>query len=277
MAIDELKLALLLLLVFCVCSSLAEAEIPVLTAKAEAVTKEKQAFERIVLSKDDALKMFADNPFKVQLISTKIPDGGYTTAYRCGPLIDLCRGPHVPTTASIKAFEVLRASASYWLGNAQNDSLQRVYGISFPDAKQLKQYKHMVEEAKKRDHRVLGTKQDLFFFHELSPGSCFFMPHGARIYNKLMEFIRGEYRKRGYDEVITPNMFNIDLWRISGHAGEQRNPRAAESSIPLAFVFLLASCFHDTPYLLVFPSLQTTTLRTCSPSTSRGRTSASSP
>lgn len=160
-------------------------EMPGITSKAEAVVKEKQAFERIVLTKEEALRMFADNPFKVQLISTKIPDGGYTTAYRCGPLIDLCRGPHVPTTGAIKAFEALRASSSYWLGSTDNDSLQRVYGISFPDAKQLRQYKTMVEEAKKRDHRVLGTKQELFFFHDLSPGCCFFLPHGARVYNKV--------------------------------------------------------------------------------------------
>ena len=199
-------------------NTLAEPDFAAINAKAEAIAKEKQAFERLVLTKDEALRMFADNVFKSQLIAAKIPDGGYTTAYRCGPLIDLCRGPHVPTTASIKAFEVMRASAAYWLGNAANDSLQRVYGVSFPDAKQLKAHKHMLEEAKKRDHRVIGSKQELFFFHELSPGSCFFLPHGARIYNKLMDFIRAEYRKRGYTEVISPNMFNIDLWRISGHA-----------------------------------------------------------
>ena len=187
-------------------------------AKAEAVCKEKQPFERIVLTKDQALRLFADNPFKVQLISTKIPDGGYTTAYRCGPLIDLCRGPHVPTTGAIKAFEVTKTSSAYWLGNVDNDTLQRVYGVSFPDPKQMKAYLLMVEEAKKRDHRVLGIKQELFFFHDLSPGSCFFMPHGARIYNKLMDHIKKQYRVRGYHEVVTPNMFNIDLWRISGHA-----------------------------------------------------------
>jgi threonyl-tRNA synthetase len=199
-------------------NTLAEPDFAAINAKAEAIAKEKQAFERLVLTKAEALRMFADNVFKSQLIAAKIPDGGYTTAYRCGPLIDLCRGPHVPSTAAIKAFEVMRTSAAYWLGNAANDSLQRVYGVSFPDAKQLKAHKHMLEEAKKRDHRVIGGKQDLFFFHELSPGSCFFLPHGARIYNKLMDFIRAEYRKRGYTEVITPNMFNIDLWRISGHA-----------------------------------------------------------
>lgn len=123
------------------CSSLPDSEFPAIQSKAEAIAKEKQPFERIVLSKEQALRMFSDNPFKVALITAKIPDGGYTTAYRCGPLIDLCRGPHVPTTAAIKSFEVLRTSAAYWLGNAANDSLQRVYGISFPDAKQLKAYK----------------------------------------------------------------------------------------------------------------------------------------
>jgi threonyl-tRNA synthetase len=82
----------------------------------------------------------------------------------------------------------------------------------------MQAHKHMLEEAKARDHRVLGTKYELFFFHELSPGSCFFLPHGARVYNKLQALIRTEYRKRGYDEVVTPNMFNIDLWKISGHA-----------------------------------------------------------
>jgi threonyl-tRNA synthetase len=198
--------------------SITDADYPALNSKAEAIAKEKQPFERIVLTKEQALRMFADNPFKTQIIQNKIPDGGYTTAYRCGPLIDLCMGPHVPSTGAIKAFEVTKNSAAYWLGNKENDSLQRVYGISFPDAKQLKAYKVMVEEAKKRDHRVLGTKQELFFFHELSPGSCFFLPHGTRIYNRLMEYIKRQYVKRGYHEVVTPNMFNLDLWRISGHA-----------------------------------------------------------
>jgi len=197
---------------------ISEHEFPSIKSKGEEIVKAKQPFERIVLTKSQALRLFADNPFKVQLISTKIPDGGYTTAYRCGPLIDLCRGPHVPTTASVKAFEVLRSSACYWLGNVENDSLQRVYGISFPDNKLLKAHLLMLEEAKKRDHRLIGMKQELFFFHELSPGSCFFLPHGARIYNKLMEHIKVGYRERGFNEVVTPNMYNIDLWRISGHA-----------------------------------------------------------
>ena len=199
-------------------STLGEKDYKPINDRAEAITKEKQPFERIVLTKAQALDMFSDNPFKSAIIAAKIPDGGYTTAYRCGPLIDLCRGPHVPTTGAIKAFEVTKNSASFWLGDTDNDALQRVYGVSFPDAKAMRVYKTMVEEAKKRDHRLLGSLQELYFFHELSPGSAFFQPHGTRIYNKLMSYIRGQYISRGYQEVVTPNMYNIDLWRISGHA-----------------------------------------------------------
>ena len=112
---------------------------------------------------------------------------------------------------------VLQNSSTYWEGNSEAESLQRIYGISFPDSKQLKEWKHLQEEAAKRDHRKLGRDQDLFFFHELSPGSCFFLPHGAHIYNTLVDFIRGEYRKRGYQEVVSPNIYNSKLWVTSGH------------------------------------------------------------
>eukprot|EP00742_Colponemidia_sp_Colp-10_P004829 GILJ01005155.1.p1 GENE.GILJ01005155.1~~GILJ01005155.1.p1 ORF type:complete len:972 (-),score=201.07 GILJ01005155.1:109-2988(-) len=190
---------------------------PQIEEKATAIAAEKQAFERIVLSKEQALEMFKHNPFKTEIISTKIPDGGKTTAYRCGPLIDLCRGPHVPHTGRVKAFAVTKNSAAYWLGKAENDTLQRVYGISFPDKKQLTEYKHLMEEAERRDHRNVGKHQHLFFFHNLSPGSAFFLPHGARIYNRLVEFIRKQYRVRGFDEVITPNMYSCDLFKVSGH------------------------------------------------------------
>jgi threonyl-tRNA synthetase len=181
------------------------------------IMAEKQPFERLMVPKSDALEMFKFNKYKVELISNKVPDGSSCSIYRCGPLIDLCKGPHVPDTGRIKAFEVWKNSSAYWLGKAENDSLQRVYGISFPSEKLLKEWRHFQEEAAKRDHRNVGKHQELFFFHQLSPGSCFFLPHGARIYNKLIEFIRGEYRNRGYTEVITPNMFNIGLWETSGH------------------------------------------------------------
>merc|ERR1719461_1611032 len=162
--------------------------------------------------------MFYDNPFKVEIIKNKVPDGENCTAYRCGPLIDLCRGPHVPNTSYIKAMEVTSNSSAYWLGKAENPSLQRVYGISFPNKKQMKEHKKWVQEMANRAHQKVGEEQQkLFFFHPLSPGSAFFLPHGARIYNALVDFIKSEYWKRGYHEVITPNVFHTDLWQTSGH------------------------------------------------------------
>ncbi|KDQ13759.1 hypothetical protein BOTBODRAFT_44972 [Botryobasidium botryosum FD-172 SS1] len=184
---------------------------------AKNATKEKQQFERLVVSKEKLLEMFQYNKYKTHIIQDKIPDGTSTTVYRCGPMIDLCVGPHVPHTGRIKSFMVTKASASYFLGDQANDSLQRIYGISFPDAKQLTEYKLFLAEAAKRDHRKIGKEQELFFFNELSPGSPFFLPHGTRIYNALIEFMRSEYRKRGYQEVISPNMFNSKLWETSGH------------------------------------------------------------
>lgn len=130
------------------------------------------------------------NKYKQIFISQKVPDGTSTTVYRCGPLIDLCRGPHIPHTGRIKAFEVLKNSSCYFLGDKENDTLQRVYGVAFPDTKQLTEYKHFLEQAEKRNHRKIGREQELFFFHELSPGSCFWLPHGARIYNTLMDFMK---------------------------------------------------------------------------------------
>ena len=179
--------------------------------------KEKQPFERLVISKQDLLEMFKHNPYKQHFIKEQVPDGGATTVYRCGPLIDLCRGPHVTDTGRVKAFMVTKNSSSYWLGDAANDSLQRIYGISFPSSKEMTDYKKFLEEAAKRDHRRIGRDQELFFFHDLSPGSCFFLPHGARIYNTLVDFIKAEYRKRGFSEVVTPNIYNVKLWETSGH------------------------------------------------------------
>jgi len=179
--------------------------------------KEKQKFERLTLTKDQLLEMFKYNKYKQHIIKDKIPDGTSTTVYRNGPLIDLCRGPHVPHTGRIKAFAVMRNSASYFLGDAKNDSLQRIYGVSFPDKKLLDEHKMMLEEAAKRDHRKIGQEQELFFFHDQSPGSCFLLPHGQIIFNALQTAIREEYWKRGYSEVQTPNMYNSSLWKQSGH------------------------------------------------------------
>ncbi|KAF9467154.1 hypothetical protein BDZ94DRAFT_1156687 [Collybia nuda] len=190
---------------------------PALEKVSESAIKEKQKFERLVVSKEKLLEMFNYNKYKQYLIESKIPDGTSTTVYRCGPMIDLCVGPHIPHTGKIKAFMITKNSASYFLGDPTKESLQRIYGISFPDKKQLSEYKVFLAEAAKRDHRKIGKEQELFFFNDLSPGSCFFLPHGTRIYNTLIELMRSEYFKRGYQEVISPNMYNSKLWETSGH------------------------------------------------------------
>ena len=179
--------------------------------------KKKDKFERIAITKEEALELFGDNPFKLEIINAKVDDGAWTTAYRNGTLVDLCKGPHVANTGIIKALRLTKHSASHWLGDADNDALQRAYGVSFPTKKLMKEYQETMKAAKERDHRAKGIEQELFFFNELSPGSAFFLPHGARIYNTLMAYMRSQYRKRGYEEVITPNVFNVDLWKQSGH------------------------------------------------------------
>ncbi|KAJ9586255.1 hypothetical protein L9F63_020117 [Diploptera punctata] len=191
-------------------------DFPVVENIMKSIVKEKQNFERLELKKEDLLKMFKYNPFKIRILNEKVTTPT-TTVYRCGPLIDLCRGPHVRHTGKIKSFKVTKNSATYWEGKSDAESLQRVYGISFPDNKQLKEWEKFQEEASKRDHRKIGREQELFFFHELSPGSCFFLPRGAYIYNTLVDFIKSEYRKRGFQEVVSPNIFNSKLWQTSGH------------------------------------------------------------
>ncbi|ODV76741.1 threonyl-tRNA synthetase [Suhomyces tanzawaensis NRRL Y-17324] len=203
-------------------TAVSQADFANLEQVATKAIKEKQKFERLELSKENLLKMFHYNKYKVQFISDKIPDGTSTTVYRCGPLIDLCVGPHIPHSGRIKAFKVLKNSSSYFLGDATNDSLQRVYGISFPDKKLMTDHLKFLAEAAERDHRKIGKEQELFVFNELSPGSAFWLPHGTRIYNTLCEMLRTEYRRRGYDEVITPNMYNSKLWETSGHWGNYK-------------------------------------------------------
>ncbi|KAL1512865.1 hypothetical protein ABEB36_002377 [Hypothenemus hampei] len=195
---------------------ISQTDFPYVESLMKNIAKEKQTFERLEMKKQDLLEMFKYNPFKVRILNEKV-DTPTTTVYRCGPLIDLCRGPHVRHTGKIKALKVTKNSSTYWEGKADAETLQRVYGISFPDSKQLKEWEKLQEEAAKRDHRKIGREQELFFFNELSPGSCFFQPRGAHIYNTLINLIKKEYRKRGFQEVVSPNIYNVKLWETSGH------------------------------------------------------------
>jgi len=187
-----------------------------LNAIANQIVKEKQPFERLAVPRDVALKMFEYNKFKQEIIG-KIPADETVSLYRSGPLIDLCRGPHLPNTSFIKAYHITKNSGAYWMGKQDQPLLQRVYGIAFPDQKQLDQWIEFQKQAALRDHRTVGKAQGLFFFHPYSPGSAFMLPHGARIYNRLMAFTKAEYHRRGFTEVMTPNMYNKALWETSGH------------------------------------------------------------
>ncbi|XP_068109338.1 threonine--tRNA ligase, mitochondrial isoform X2 [Hyperolius riggenbachi] len=179
------------------------------------ITKQKLPFQRVEVTREDLLELFKHNKFKMQIIEDKVETA--TSVYRCGTLVDLCQGPHVRHTGQIKAIKLLKNSSAFWKGDPTQDTLQRVYGIAFPDSTQMKEWERMQEEAANRDHRKIGKDQSLFFFHEFSPGSCFFLPRGAHIYNVLIDFLKSEYKKRGYTEVITPNMYNNKLWEQSGH------------------------------------------------------------
>jgi threonyl-tRNA synthetase len=165
----------------------------------------------------EAIEMFRKmgEDYKVEIIEGIKEDS--VSLYRQGDWVDLCRGPHVPSTGAIKAFKLTGVAGAYWRGSEQNEMLQRIYGTSWHSKEALKEHLHLLEEAKKRDHRRLGKELDLFSFHPIAPASPFFHPKGALVYNELIAYMRGLYVRYGYDEVITPQIFDVDLWHRSGH------------------------------------------------------------
>ena len=183
----------------------------------EKVRDEKLTISRTVLNVAEAKQSFKDNPYKLEVLDTEAKEAPVVTVYTQGEFSDPCRGPHVPSTDVIRAMKILRTSGAYWRGDAQNKQLQRLYGISFPKEKQLKEHLDLLEEAGKREHRKLGKQLGLFLHTELSPGAPIFLPKGATILNNLINFLREEYHKRGYQEVITPLLYEQSLWEQSGH------------------------------------------------------------
>ncbi|MCJ1249452.1 threonyl-tRNA synthetase [Trapelia coarctata] len=187
-----------------------------LESKASKFFKEKQPFERLHVSIPDLKRMFGYSKYKMYYIDNLLPPEG-STVYRCGSLVDLCLGPHIQNTGKIKTFQIMKNSSCYFRGDKDDDTLQRIYGVAFPDKKLMAEHKKFLEEAAKRDHRKIGTDQELFFFDEISPGCVFLLPHGTIIFNALQKMLRQEYHKRGYQEVQSPNMYDVELWKKSGH------------------------------------------------------------
>jgi threonyl-tRNA synthetase len=192
-------------------------DFPAIEAKMVEIIKRDEKVERVELTLAEAKKLFARNPYKLEMADEFATAGDKLSAYRIGKFVDLCRGPHLPRVSMIKAVKLTKLAGAYWRGDIKNKQLTRVYGLSFPEEKQMKQHLAFLEEAAKRDHRKIGKELRLFMFHDWSPGSPFLLPKGTIIYNELLKFIRQEYVKRGYEEVVTPQMFNKSLWEASGH------------------------------------------------------------
>ena len=175
------------------------------------------------LPRREAMELFRGmgEHYKVEIIEG-IPDER-VSLYRQGDWVDLCRGPHVPSTAALKAFKLTSVAGAYWRGDSRNEQLQRIYGTAWASRKDLDAYLKRVEEAKQRDHRRLGPALDLFSLHPIAPGSPFFHPKGTIIYNRLIQYIRELYARYGYSEVVTPLIYKTDLWKTSGHYEAFRN------------------------------------------------------
>ena len=166
--------------------------------------------------KKEALKEFGDNPYKKELIEG-FEEGSLMTAYKQGEFFDLCRGPHLPSLGKIKAFKLLKTSGAYWRGDSKNTMLTRIYGISFPSREELKAHIKMLEEAKKRDHRVLGAKLDLFSFKEEAPAMPFFHNRGVAVWDHLVAYWKELHLRNGYETIKTPQLMTRELWELSGH------------------------------------------------------------
>lgn len=197
--------------------SLSEEDFPKIEKEMKKISKDNKLINRIELSKEEALDMFKDDPYKIDLISRMDENDTVISAYKQGDFIDLCRGPHVESTKLIKHFKLLKVSGAYWKGDSKNKMLQRVYGICFENENDLNEYLNFLEEAKKRDHKKLGKELGLFMMSEYGPGFPFFLHNGMILRNELENFWYKEHKKEGYQFVKTPIMLNKDLWELSGH------------------------------------------------------------
>ncbi|WP_339200671.1 threonine--tRNA ligase [Peribacillus sp. FSL P2-0133] len=184
----------------------------------EHIISENLEIKRIEVTYEEAVKLFEGRGESFKLdIAKNIPNGQKLTLYQQGEFVDLCRGPHLPSTSFVKSFKLTRVSGAYWRGDNQNEVLQRVYGVAFRKKKDLHEYFEFLEEAAKRDHRKLGKQLELFMFSEEAPGMPFYLPKGQIVRNELEKFSRELQTEADYDEVRTPFMMNQRLWEQSGH------------------------------------------------------------
>ncbi len=183
------------------------------------IIKEDLIIERFELPREEAIKLMSDReePYKVELIK-ELPEGEIISFYKQGEFVELCRGPHLPSTGKVKAIKLTSMSSAYWKGEAKNKSLQRVYGISFPKASELEEYLTKLEEAKQRDHRKLGKELGIFMTHDLvGKGLPMYLPNGYIVWELLENYIKGKEKKLGYKHVLTPPLATVDLYKTSGH------------------------------------------------------------
>lgn len=209
------------------------------------IVKEGASFERRVVTRAEAEQLFADQPFKLELIA-ELPEDAVITTYSLGAFTDLCRGPHLPNAGAIGAFKLTKLAGAYWRGDAEREQLQRVYGTAFFKRAELDEHLHNLEEAEKRDHRKLGRDLGIYTMDPMAGvGLPLYLPKGARVIRTLQEWLRRDLYARGYEEVITPHIYNADVWKTSGHydfykdnmyffninEGDEEHPRLTEYAV----------------------------------------------
>ena len=194
-----------------------EEDLPKIEKEMKKISKDGKRIVRHEITKEEALEMFKDDPYKIDLISRMDENENVISCYTQGDFTDLCRGPHMDSVKEIKYFKLLKVSGAYWKGDANNKMLQRIYGVCFPTNEELEEHLKFLEEAKARDHKKLGKELELFMMSEYGPGFPFFLHNGMILRNELENFWYKEHTKEGYEFVKTPIMLNKELWELSGH------------------------------------------------------------
>ncbi len=188
-------------------------------ARMAEIAKSAAAITRREVTRDEAREIFADQPLKLELID-ELPEDEAISVYQLGDFTDLCRGPHVPDAGKLGAYKLTKVAGAYWKGDSDNEMLTRIYGTAFFNKKELEEYLHNLEEAEKRDHRKLGRELGIYMMEPMAGvGLPLYLPKGARVIRTLQEWLRRDLYERGYEEVITPHIYNADVWKTSGHYG----------------------------------------------------------